>query len=68
MSPVANEIAYRMLPDDFIAWFEPKMEKLLSVIRTRQCTLDQLAVSCGFGSYQQYLSFRSVYVDLNRIG
>jgi len=65
---MTHDIFYRMTPDEFLNWFEPLMEKLLSKIRGRNCSLNQLAVSCGFESYRHYLFCRSIYCQLNLIG
>lgn len=65
---MSDDIFYSMTPDEFLNWFEPLMEKLLSKIRCRDCSLNQLVISCGFKSYRQYKFYRSIYVQLNLIG
>jgi hypothetical protein len=62
-----DSIAYKMTPEQFLSQFEPKMEKFLLMVRTRKGSLNDLAVQCGFESYQQYLSHRRIYCDLNLI-
>lgn len=62
-----DSISYTRTPEQFLAEFEPKMEKFISQFRTRTCSINQLAINCGFDSYQDYLRQRRMYCDLNLI-